>query len=63
MMDSSTVEEWRKELLFKINEGYKHKIYNASEAGLFSRLPPDKTQSLKGDPCDGGKNSNEMNFF
>jgi len=29
-MDSSTMEEWRKELLFKINEGYKHKIYNAS---------------------------------
>ena len=60
-MDSSTVEEWRKELLFKINEGYK--IYSASEAGLFSRLPPDKTQCLKGDPCNGGKNSNEMNFF
>jgi hypothetical protein len=35
MMDSSTVEEeWRKELLFKINEGYKHKIYNASEADV-----------------------------
>jgi len=63
MMDSSTVEKWRKELLFKINEGYKHKIYIASEAGLFSRLPPDKTWSLKGDPCNGGKNSNEMNFF
>jgi len=51
MIDSPTVEEWRKELLFKINEGYKRKIYNASEAGLFSRLPPDKTWSLKGDPC------------
>jgi hypothetical protein len=49
MMDSSTVQEWRKELLFKINEGYKHKINNASENGLFSRLPPDKTWSLKGD--------------
>jgi len=62
-MDSSTVEKWRKELLFKINGGYKHMIYNASEAGLFSRLPPDKTWSLKGDPCNGGKNSNEINFF
>jgi hypothetical protein len=62
MMDSSTVEEWRMELLFKIIEGYNHNIYNASEAGLFSRLPPDKTWSLKGDPCTGGKNS-EIIFF
>jgi hypothetical protein len=43
MIDSSTVQEWRKELLFKIIEDYKHNIYNASEAGLFSMLPPDET--------------------
>jgi hypothetical protein len=29
---------------------------------LFSRLPLDKTQSLKEGPCAGGKNA-EMNFF
>jgi hypothetical protein len=53
MMDSSTVEECRKELLFKINEDYKQNIYNASETVLFSTLPPDKTRSLKEDPCNG----------
>jgi hypothetical protein len=57
-VDSSTVEEWRKEQLLRIFEGYKSKnIYNAEEIGLFFRLPPNKTLSLKGDPCNGGKNS------
>jgi hypothetical protein len=59
-VDSSTVEEWRKEQLFKIFEGYKPtNIYNADETGLFFRLLPRKTLSLKGDPCNGGKNSKE----
>jgi hypothetical protein len=54
------VEEWRKEQLLKIFEGYKPKnIYNAEETGLFFRLPPNKTLSLKGDRCSGGKNSKE----
>jgi hypothetical protein len=54
------VEEWRKEQLLKIFGGYEPKnIYNADETGLFFRLPPNKTLSLKGDPCNGGKNSME----
>jgi hypothetical protein len=52
------VELWRKEQLLKIIEGYEPKnIYNADETGLFFRLPVNKTLSLKGDPCSGGKNS------
>jgi hypothetical protein len=59
-VDSSTVEEWRKEQLLKIFEGYEPKnIYNADETVPFFRLPPNKTLSLKGDPCNGGKNSKE----
>jgi hypothetical protein len=59
-VDSSTVEERRKEQILKIFEGYKPKnIYNADETGLFFRLPPNKTLSLKVDPCNGGKNSKE----
>jgi hypothetical protein len=58
--DSSTVEEWRKEQLLRIFEGYEPKnIYIVDETGLFFRLPPNKTVSLKGDPCNGGKNSKE----
>jgi hypothetical protein len=54
------VEEWRKEQLLKIFEGYEHKnVYNEDETGLFFRLPPNKTLSVKGDPCNGGKNSKE----
>jgi hypothetical protein len=50
-VDPSTVEEWRKEQLLKIFESYEPKnIYNADETGLFFRLPPNKTLSLKGDP-------------
>jgi hypothetical protein len=59
-VDSSTEEEWRKEQLLKIFDVYELKnIYNADESGLFFRLPPNKTLSLKGDPCNGGKNSKE----
>jgi hypothetical protein len=59
-VDSSAVEEWRKEQLLKIFEGYEPKnIYNADETRLFFRLPPNKTLSLRGDPCNGRKNSKE----
>jgi hypothetical protein len=54
------VEEWRKEQLLKIFEDYEPKnIYNADETGLFFRLALNKTLSLKGGPCNGGKNSKE----
>jgi hypothetical protein len=57
-IDSSTIGQWRKEQLLRITEGYKCKnIYNADDTGLFSRLPPNKTLSLKGDPGSGGSNS------
>jgi hypothetical protein len=59
-VDSSTVGEWRNEQLLKIIKGDKPKnIYNADKTGLFLRLPPNKTLSVKGDSCSGGKNSKE----
>jgi hypothetical protein len=58
--DSSAVVAWRKEQLLKISGGFKPKdIYNADETGLFFRFPHNKTLSLKGDPCNGRKNSKE----
>jgi hypothetical protein len=54
------VKEWRKEQLLKIIECYEPKnIYNADETGLFFTLPPNKKLSLKGDHCNGGRNSKE----
>jgi hypothetical protein len=41
--------------------GYKNKhIYKADENGLFFRLPPNKTLSLKAASCNGGENSKGM---
>jgi hypothetical protein len=37
------VEEWQKEQLLKINEGYEpNDIYNTDETGMFFRFPPNK---------------------
>jgi hypothetical protein len=50
--------DMEKEQLLKITDGYKAKgIYNADETGLFFRLPPNKTLSLKVDPCNSRNNS------
>jgi hypothetical protein len=35
-------------------------IFNADKTGLFFRLVPNKTLTLKGDPCNVEKNSKEM---
>jgi len=46
-VECRTVEEWRKEELLKINEGYECKdIYNADETGMFFRPPPNTVPSL-----------------
>jgi hypothetical protein len=43
--------------VLNVFEGYEpNNIYNTDETGLFFRLPLNKTLSLKGDPCNGGKN-------
>lgn len=56
-VDFRTVEEWQKEELLKINEGYECKdIYNADETGMFFRLPPNTTPSLKVESFNGRKN-------
>jgi hypothetical protein len=52
--------ECRKGQLLKIIGGAEHKnTHNSDETGLFYKLPPNKTLSLKGDPCNGWKNSAE----
>jgi hypothetical protein len=54
------VEEWRKEHLPKIIEGYEPKnIYNGGETGLFFRLLSNRTLTLKGDACNDRKKSRD----
>lgn len=52
-----TVEEWKKSLPV-ILEGYSaSEIYNVDETGLFYEAFPKKSLVLKGETCQGGKNS------
>jgi len=58
-VDDVTVEEW-KERLRHLVEGYDEKdIFNGDELGLFYRQLPNKSLTLKGETCSGGKMSKE----
>jgi hypothetical protein len=60
-LHTSTIGELRKEQSLKITECNKPKnINNINETGLFFRLLPNKTPSLKGGCCNGRKNSKMM---
>jgi hypothetical protein len=49
-----------KQTVAEVIEGYEpENMYSSHEAGLFFMLPPNKTLSVKGNPCSGGKNSKD----
>jgi hypothetical protein len=59
-VDSSTVGDWRRKQSLRITEGFGTKsIKSADETELFFTLAPNKTLSVKGSPCNEGKNSKE----
>jgi hypothetical protein len=55
--------QWRKEQLLRITEGYKYKDIYSAEMGLFFRLLPNKTLSLKGITVSGENNSKERKMM
>ncbi|XP_037508969.1 tigger transposable element-derived protein 6 [Rhipicephalus sanguineus] len=58
-VNMETANDW-KSTLSTVIEGYKPcDIYNADEMGLFFRVQPSKSSSLKGEACHGGKCSND----
>lgn len=58
-VDIATVDTWKNHVASLI-EGYEPRdVFNADEAGLFFRVQPAKTLSLKGEACHGGKCSKE----
>ena len=59
VVPQETVEVW-KERLTTIIEGYNlNNIYNCDKTGLFFCALPDKTLTLKGEDCKGGKKSKD----
>lgn len=58
-VDPKILDSWQPKLEV-LCAGYCAKdIFNADEAGLFFNMVPDKTLSLKGQACHGGKRSKE----
>ena len=58
-VSSETIDDW-KQRIPSIIDGYAlEDIYNCDETGLFYRALPDKTLSIKGQQCQGGKRSKE----
>lgn len=58
-VNTQTVDDWKATLSATI-EGYEPRdIYNADETGLFFRVQPSKSLSLKGEACHGGKCSKD----
>jgi hypothetical protein len=55
-VDSESTEAWL-ERLPSLLVGYERDIYNVDETGLFNNMLPDRTLALKGESCNGGKNS------
>ena len=56
-VSSETIDDWKKRIP-SIIDGYAlEDIYNCDETGLFYRALPDRTLSIKGQHCQGGKRS------
>ena len=58
-VDSTTVDDWKKNLP-ALCEGYRPEdIFNMDETGLFFHETTNKSFHTKGDDCAGGKQSKE----
>ena len=59
-MNKQEAEQYREAVLTPLLERYSEDdIYNVDETGLFFKLLPDRTYTLKGESCHGGKLSKE----
>ena len=58
-VDPTTVSDWTAKLP-ELCRGYsRNDIFNMDETGLFFRALPDRTLSIRGEDCHGGKRSKE----
>ena len=58
-VDDATIDSWQPVLKSILNQYSPCDVYNADESRLFYNLLPNKTLSVKGDSCRGGKRSKE----
>ena len=58
-VSQTTVDEWCKKVPDLITGYDPRDIYNMDETGLFFRALPDKSLSIRGEECKGGKRSKE----
>ena len=55
-VDKDMCDYWKQNILLPVLQRYQPAdIFNADETGLFWRLLPDKTHSVSGEVCAGGK--------
>lgn len=58
-VNPDTVDSWKERLQHMIRDYDEKDVYNADETGLFFRVLPNKTFSIRGETCCGGKASKE----
>ena len=59
-VDTDVIDEWMTGSLLTILEEYQpENIFNADETALFYKLQPNKSLTLQGEDCHGGKRSKE----
>ena len=63
-VDKDVCKEWKERTVLPILKSYKPEdIFNCDETGLYWRLLPEKTHSVVGDTCTGGKKSKERDWL
>ena len=59
-MEKNACEDWKQRVLLPVLQHYKAEdVFNADDTGLYWSLLPDKTHSVAGETCSGGKKSKE----
>ena len=62
-MEKNACEDWKQRVLLPVLQHYKAEdVFNADDTGLYWSLLPDKTHSVAGETCSGGKKRKGNNF-
>ena len=62
-VDMQTVADWKGKIEDLVAGYEPRNVYNGDETGLFFRVLPSKTLTVRGDKCTGGKLSKERRYL